>query len=366
MTRRKTGLKNAGTAPVVKKLSKAQATQEDLVATEQAIESDKRLGRLSLEKGTLSKKYKHVLQANERLEEELTAALALKTGVSAFKIEPRASQRDSEATAFAIASDWHIEEEVKPSTVNGLNRYNLEIAKKRATEFFERIARLARKEQQDVVITELVLGLLGDFISGVLREEDREKALLLPLDAAIFAQELLQSGIEFLLNHTKLRITCICKVGNHGRTTAKIHMATETGNSLEWMMYHTLAQRFSTKDRVRFIIEDAYHTLVPIYGKVIRFHHGHAIKYHGGVGGITVPLNRVIAGWNKEQPAHMDVFGHLHTYMPLPRASGNGSLIGYSAFAIHKGFGFEPPQQSFFLFDKKRGKTVSMPILFSI
>ncbi len=336
--------------------------------TEELIEFDKRVGKLSFEQSSLKKKYKIVLAANERLEAELAAALLIRDNKQTFSIKPRASQRDSEATAVVVLSDWHVEEEVKSSSVNGLNKYNLDIAKIRATECFERIVRLVKKEQQDVIISELVLGLLGDFISGYLREEDREKNLLQPMDAALYAQSLLVSGIDFLLEHTKLKLTCVCKVGNHGRTTHKIHMATESGNSLETMIYHALAKHYSEskyKERIRFIIDDGYHTLLEVYEHMIRFHHGHAINFHGGVGGLTVPANRVIAGWNKEQPAYMDVFGHLHTYTPMPKLTCNGSLIGYSSFAIYKGFGFEVPLQALFLIDKKRGKTVTMPILFS-
>lgn len=179
----------------------------------------------------------------------------------------------------------------------------------------------------------------------------------------MFAQELLQSGIQFLLNNSELKLTVVCVCGNHGRITAQTHISTEQGNSLEYMMYHSLKSRF-IDPRVTFVIGDGYHTYLPIYDKVIRFHHGHAIRYGGGVGGITIPVNKAIAQWNKAHWAHRDVFGHYHTLMSMSNFCANGSLIGYNAFALSIKADFERPQQAFFLVDKARGFTVHVPILF--
>ena len=97
---------------------------------------------------------------------------------------------------------------------------------------------------------------------------------------------------------------------------------------------------------------------------VIRFHHGHAIRYAGGVGGITIPVNKAIGQWQKMKNADVDCFGHWHQYMPLRNFVANGSMIGHNAFATSIKADFERPQQAFFLWDKKRKKTVQIPILF--
>ena len=130
-------------------------------------------------------------------------------------------------------------------------------------------------------------------------------------------------------------------------------------------MYHVMESYFRDNKRVHFVIEDSYHTYLTVYNQTIRFHHGHAIKYGGGVGGLTIPVNKAIAQWNKTRNADLDVFGHWHQQFDGGNFLCNGSLIGYNAFALFIKAGFEAPKQLFFLIDKKRSKTVVCPILFN-
>jgi hypothetical protein len=46
----------------------------------------------------------------------------LSQGVDTFRIEPKRSTKTSEATVIAVASDWHVEENVGKE-VGGLNTY---------------------------------------------------------------------------------------------------------------------------------------------------------------------------------------------------------------------------------------------------
>jgi hypothetical protein len=277
-------------------------------------------------------------------------------------IKPLHKNATSEAVAVAVASDWHVEEEVKAATVNHRNKFNLDVAKQRVDKFFQKVAALIRKEQQDVKIYELVLVLGGDFFSGNIHDELMETCLLSPVHAAIYAQELLESGIDFLINNTKLKITVPCVVGNHTRITHKVHCSTEHGNSLETMIYNSLRHRYAAEKRINFIISEAYHIYLPVYDDVFRIHHGHAVMYGGGVGGLTIPLNKAIAQWDKTEQATHDILGHFHTYNSVRKATVNGSLIGYSPFAVRIKAEYESPTQAFFLWDKIRKKSVTMPI----
>jgi hypothetical protein len=114
---------------------------------------------------------------------------------------------------------------------------------------------------------------------------------------------------------------------------------------------------------VEWQIGESYHNIVELYGKTLRFHHGDGLKYQGGIGGLTVPVEKAIASWNKSPiKADLDCFGHWHSQMQNPKFCANGSLIGFNAYAIAIKAAFEPPQQTFFLFDKQRGRTVTTPI----
>lgn len=256
------------------------------------------------------KKYRELAQEHVKLKKDMEALLEMKNSNRSVHIIKRGNARsDTRAVAFAVASDWHVEEIVNPRTVNGLNKYNPEIAQKRADYFFTKVASMVKKEQQDVHIERIILALLGDFISSNIHEELLENCAMRPIEAIMFAEELISSGIEFLLENTDCKLTIPCTVGNHSRINSKVHISTESGNSLETMMYHHLNARHKS-DRVEFVIEEGYHTYLDLFGYIYRLHHGHAIKYNGGVGGLTIPMNKAIAAWNLTCPANVDVIGH--------------------------------------------------------
>lgn len=303
----------------------------------------------------------------EKAQKELEAALALKKHQNeTFGIVPiTSSGAKSEATAFAIASDWHIEETVNSEEVNGLNEYSLAISKQRAEKFFQVALHLTNLERKNTPIKTLVIAILGDMITGRIHEENLEVCSLRPIDAAIRVQTYFKSGIDFLLKESDLNLEIVCSVGNHSRITKKIHSATESGNSLETFIYKSLAQVFENEPRVKFHITTAYHNYVKVYDTVIRFHHGHAIQYGGGVGGITIPVNKAINEWNKSKWADLDVFGHFHQMFDGGNFVVNGSMIGYNAYAIRIKAAYEPPRQAFFVLNKRwKQKILTRPILF--
>lgn len=326
--------------------------------------SDAERQRMSSEMGTLRKQYDEALKTIERQKRELSALDAFGSGIETYKIEPYHGTGTSEATAVMPASDWHVEERVKPSTVSGLNEHTLDLARGKATKFFQRGHRLIRLLQQDVKIDTLVLPLLGDFISNDIHEEFPENNETTPIRAILEAQSMIESGFDFLLNNSKLGLVVPCHSGNHARTTRTTRFADENGHSLEYMMYRHLASKYaSAGERVKFIIPDGYHSYLDIYNTRLRFHHGHAIKYGGGVGGIFIPTYKAIAQWNKARPADLDVFGHFHQTKDGGNFLCNGSLIGYNSFALAIKADYEPPKQSLFLIDKKRQRTCNWPIL---
>lgn len=219
---------------------------------------------------------------------------------------------------------------------------------------------------RDTRVATIVLALLGDFITSTHHEDAQETNNLLPADAIIFAQDLIVSGIKFLLKETDANeIIIVCHSGNHGRMTKKQRNGkAEAGNSLERYMYHNLQRYFENETRIRFQVSEGYHSYLNLFGSYpIRFHHGHAIQYHGGVGGITIPVNKAINEWNKNRHVKLDVFGHFHTYMDGGNFVANGSLIGYNAYAVAIKAPKERPQQAFFLVNKKYNeKSISAPI----
>lgn len=335
--------------------------------TEEQIDYDQKETLSSRQRVSENKKYKTLLQRNEELKKELEASLAIKAGIKPHSFEYKVSKNDSEATAVVLMSDWHVEEEVDPKTINYLNKYTLEIAEKRVRQLFQNTLKLVETQQHSVKIDTLVVALLGDIISSNIHDALLEINQLRPIEAIIFAENLVISGIQYLLDNSKLNLVIPCHVGNHPRMTKKVHIATETGNNLETFMYHHIANHFKGNKRVKMIIADGYLSYVKIYDYTICFQHGHAIRYAGGIGGLTIPVNKAIAQWEKLQKADLYCFGHWHQFFDGGNFMCNGSVIGWNTYATFIKAGFEKPKQAFFLVDKKRGcKTVVCPILFDI
>jgi len=330
---------------------------------EQTIDDDLARQKSRVGQKDVERKYQESLATIDAQRRALEASYALARPVETVVIEPKHGGSTSEATAIALAGDWHIEEEVGKE-VGGLNVYNLDIAQACAAQFFRAVVSLTRMSQQDVKIEHLVLGLLGDFISGDIHDELRERCQLRPTEAIVMAQRMLVSGIEFILNHSKVSILAVCKSGNHARTTKKVFVSNEQGHSLEYLMYQHLAAHFRSEKRVQFQIDESYHSYVQIYRETAAFHHGHHVNYQGGVGGLTIPMNKAIDRWNEARPATVYFNGHHHTSLDGERFVSNGSMIGHSAFSVSIKAPYGEPRQWFNLIDKRRGRTGRWPILF--
>lgn len=340
--------------------ARGQGVKKAVLTDEQQFALDMEKVRLKhSEKGT-DKKYKVAIAEIMRLRDEIDQLTELKGTVSSYEIRARTSKKH-EVVAFAILSDTHIEENVKPESVDGANEYNLKIAKARMEAFFRNTVKLVIKEQQDAIINTLVLAILGDLISGNIHDELMESCEVPPIEAAILAQNFVTSGIEHILANTKLNLVVPCCVGNHSRITTQVHVSTEQGNSLEWMVYCNLASHFKGNKRVQFVLSKSYFTWVKVFDYDIRFHHGHAMKYGGGIGSITIPVLKAIARYDVAKKAYLDVFGHFHNPMDGGKFISNGCMIGDTPYGKRLGFTGRP-QQQFFLIDKDYGKTIVAPV----
>lgn len=325
--------------------------------TKEVVQHDLKVKTLSEKEKDATKKYKTLLEENVLLEEQVEAIKVITSSEKKFTpIKAKKGERKHEGIANVLLSDYHLEERVRSSSVEGLNEYNLNISEARLHEFFQATLRCVEVEQQSMRINHLVLWLLGDLITGWLHEESIHDTELAPVDAAVECYHRLEQGIRFLLDNSDLTITVPCSVGNHGRITRRPNHATENGNSLETFIYHLLARAFDNNERIEFLIPESGFCYVNEFGFIIRGHHGHRVRYQGGVQGIGVPASKKIAQWNRTRPADLDVFGHHHTAQWGENFVVNGSVIGFNSFAYKGGFSFQPPQQQFFVVSSKWGR----------
>lgn len=303
-------------------------------------------------------------------EEELSVAerkLELFTATaSRFRgrqIDHRPLKPQGDAAAIIVATDWHAEQRVDAASVNGLNEFNLQVATRRIRRLWEKAVYLTESAKSISKIKTCVLAVLGDMITGDIHDELLETNFLSPTKAIAFVQEHLADGIRYLLKHGKFeRIDVPCCVGNHGRTTRKPRVATRIDNNYEWLAYHNLASEFRKDKRVQFHIAEGYHQYLDVCGHACRFHHGDGMKYFGGVGGITIPVNKAIAQWSKSRHADYDFFGHWHQFLWHKSWVCCPSLIGYDPWSLWIKAEYEPPSQAFGVMDSKRGLCEMRPI----
>lgn len=295
---------------------------------------------------------------------ELVGSLEAMTASNARIVPRERASGLREATAIALASDWHVGELVEQEKVINRNSYNLEIARARAGRFFEGIVWLTRTHSSAFAIRDLVVWLGGDIITGYIHEELVESSLCSPTLAVVFARELISSGLEHLLRELPglERIAVLCNHGNHGRTTLKRRIATGAENSFEHLLFLMLAREWAHEPRVQWHVTRAEHLYAELYGEWTRWLHGDEVKYDRGIGGVFVPVNRALHRLDSVRPVRSTFMGHFHTYAALEHCTLNGSLVGYNPFAMKMTLPYEPPRQGFLLWDSRRGPCMRTPI----
>ncbi len=139
-----------------------------------------------------------------------------------------------------------------------------------------------------------------------------------------------------------------------------------TETSYETIIADALIKHFAKNDRVRILFNKSNIVFVEdIFGKTIRFEHGHSIKFGGGIGGITIPIIKAIAKDQVAKKYDWLVIGHFHQQFDGGRFIVNGSVIGYDKYAIDHHFEYEEPKQVFFLIDEKGRKIQNTQVFLS-
>jgi hypothetical protein len=252
---------------------------------------------------------------------------------------------------------------VRPGSVNGLNEFDVGIFHDRAQGLFKNALKVVNMVRSSAIINEMVAWMGGDLIDNWLRDEAQQTQELSPTQQLIECERAIVAGLNYLLEHGDFeRIIVPCSHGNHGRTTHKMQ-GNSAATSYEWLMYQSLQRHFRNEPRIEWQIATGYTTYLTVFGQALRFHHGDAVRYQGGIGGLTIPLTKWMHRSDQGIKADHSFCGHFHQLTMGPGFSVNGSLIGTNAYGLKLGFAPERPQQLMRFIDSQRGFTVSAPIL---
>jgi hypothetical protein len=334
------------------------------VASAGQLAADAELARLRSEVASLKGRYKAALGQIDRERERADALVSLK-GIAPTQSKPpkQTKQTKHDATMVVLLSDIHCEETVRPETVNGLNSFDLDVCQARLEELQERFFTMLAHERELTRIERVVLWFGGDWISGMIHPELAEENALHPLAAIRWIGERMRGFLDAVADNAK-EIVVATSCGNHGRTTEKLR-TNEADTSYEHHLYLTM--RAAEKRRnVTWQIGEGHLNYVSLDGFRIRFCHGHAVRYQGGIGGIHVPLNKAIAAWDATERADLTCLGHWHQFSwgRAGRYVSNGSVIGHSAYAVRIKATYEPPCQAAIVIDHGRREVTKAYPLF--
>ncbi len=284
------------------------------------------------------------------------------------KYQKRMADAGERSRVAALEKDLYlarknVEEEVRQGETPYPNEYNPEIAERSLARFFAGYRWLIDFHRHAFQIRDAVLWLGGDLMTGHIHEELKESTATAPLETILWLRPRIKAGIDVLLEDTGLeRLLIPCSYGNHGRDTHKSFRAKGAAHSYEWLLYQWLASQYADEPRVSFLADASAHQYLRVYEFDLHFHHGDETNYGGGVGGVTIPVNKSVAQWDLAKRCHYHHFGHWHQYIDTGRVAINGSVIGYNAYAMSIKATPEAPAQGFYVLDSKRGKTCRSPI----
>jgi transposase-like protein len=312
----------------------------------------------------LEDRLKKTLLELEKSNEALDSALVIKqpTNYLSQKIQWD-SRINNEGIAIVQFSDWHVGKKIEKNTTNGLNEYNPDIAKKRSEAVTRNMLKLVKKERQDLKINNLIINLGGDAIENFLHEHNQQQNYFSPLEEVRYAKLLIGNSLKTIAENGDFKkIILLCNRGNHPRMTKRMSSDVDYKMNLEAMMYQMLMDDFSDST-FEWQVPQSDIGYYQAGDKMFRYWHSHQVGFQGGVGGLTIPMNKKVMYYDKSIKANWNLCSHWHTFsMPTKNVSVNGSLCGWDSYAQSCGFEFEPPIQAFQLLDKKRGFTGRFPI----
>lgn len=315
--------------------------------------------RLRLANSELKQRCAAYLRELDRAEHEKAVLLALDDRQRRKAWDKPAKVTKGEACAVHLWSDWHIEETITEEEVNGVNRWTLRDAERAVQQISIRSVEVVNRYRAMAKISEAVIGLLGDFITGYLRPEHIAHNSLSPIRACQKAEDLIGAAIEYQLTHGGYeRLTVATVTGNHGRTTEKLWASGRNDTSYETLIYEHLRKQLKTP-RINWCVGGGQFNFVNVFQWRSRFVHGDCFNYGGGVGGMSIPVNKQVDRWdaNRLTRADMTFFGHLHNFLwnAPNRWICNGALPGSGAYSLK--YGYSEPCQTVAIVDRKRGLT---------
>lgn len=281
-------------------------------------------------------------------------------------LQPPKAKAGKRAIACALLTDTHFQEIVRPAEIDWLNAYDDAIAEKRLREFTSNTVKLGRDYLAGVDYDGFTLMWGGDIFTGTIHDELNETNSQ-PLYAAVvdWIESLL--AMEYELADFYGQVHNEVTYGNHGRDSKKPRAKGRAQHNIEWLLYRILERETRGDKRITWHIPDSADTTFSIYSTKFTLTHGDQFRGGSGIAGALSPLllgshRKTRRAMATGRPYDVLVMGHFHQYLTLPGLIVGGTMKGMDEYAYLGNFGYEPPQQAFWLTTPERGITVHAPI----
>lgn len=263
-------------------------------------------------------------------------------------------------------SDLHWGEYVDPKQMDGVNSFNLAIARRRLRTVVESTVALARVLDSEMRYPGIVCALGGDMISGDIHEELAQTNELDTMPTVFDLYRHLVPAISLLADNFGA-VFLPCVTGNHDRNTKKTHAKNRHHTSFSWLLYQFLAERFAGDDRVTFFVPDGSDARYKVYDLRYLLTHGDQFKAGDSIIGPIGPIKRgeqkkLAARQAVGQDYDVMVFGHWHKRILDSRLRGNASLKGHDEWTMQNNFLPEPPTQNFWVTHPDHGIIWDTPV----
>ena len=261
-------------------------------------------------------------------------------------------------------SDVHYGEYVDGRAINGLNNYNMEIAKKRHELLFKKNYEFASIYGCD----ELHIFMLGDIFSGNIHAELRETNQQVITDCVLDYYGFIVGLINAYAKLYK-KITISCVVGNHARNTDKYQFKNKGKDSYEYILYGFMKKYYDMKEspkNVTMNMTDSVVEFTRIGQQTWKLEHGD--RYKGGAAFVS-PFSTVVRdnfkdkgmfSSNEYQNFDAVIMGHWHIGGEMALSGTNTpvylnpSMIGPNEYAVNKLHNCYPAESFVFITDGKR------------
>lgn len=293
----------------------------------------------------------------KRLRSEAFKLSDANTTMPGWTVKPHSRSAD---IPVLFTSDFQWGEVIDSAEMDGMNQFNLSIAKSRYRQLIGSTIDICENYRQQSKYPGFVYLRGGDSISGDIHDElqrtNEAPSTMQVMD--LFGEEL--RGID-LLQKTFGKVVVISVAGNHGRLTKKPIAKKYSEWNFDFMLALMLEKACQNKN-VTFITPPSGEAYFQLYGTRFLLTHGDRIGSRGGQGFIG-PIATITRGAKKTRDAYAMVkklidwvlVGHFHTSAMGTGFLSNGSLPGYGEFAASIKASPEPPSQTLFFINRKYG-----------